>query len=366
MRIFDDLARTDTDSIQPYEPLSHWLNRSALRQAEEIRVSLEGWFEHYPPEYQAALRGQLLAKNDTQHKGARFELLLHELFRQMGFRVTVNPPAAGGTPDFLVEDPEGTRLYVEACVVRGQSDDEVKREVALGALVACLNEMDSPVYQVLVDEIVPKGTFPMGKVRRHVEGMVRRGVAEPYETNGWYIKFQLAKKPENLWLETFGGGGVMCGSFDDVVPIREEVTSKSHKYNGFDAPYIIAVQGLAQTVTDRTFGEVLFGDEVIRMPVSKSGAAPPDEELRYERTRNGAWIWATGPQWRHVSGVLAVRPGFPLPLGTRYFFNPWARLALENPFPQLDRCELRGETPVLVEGDGLGDILGLPSWMTYI
>ena len=178
--------------------------------------------------------------------GARFELLLHELFRRMGFSVTVNPTAAGGTPDFLVQDTRGNRLYVEACAVRGLSDDEVEQDMALRALVTCLKEIQSPVYQVLVDELVPNGTFPKGKVKRHVEEIVAKGIANPYKRNGWHIEFRLARKPENLWRETFGGGGVMAGSFDDVGPVRTAITDKAHKYNGFDAPYVIATQGLAQ------------------------------------------------------------------------------------------------------------------------
>ena len=45
------------DDIQPYESLSHWLNRSNLPQAEHMRAVIEEWFTKYPTSQQAALRG---------------------------------------------------------------------------------------------------------------------------------------------------------------------------------------------------------------------------------------------------------------------------------------------------------------------
>ncbi len=345
--------------------LLEWLNRSSQPHAQQILGALDEWFTMYPPEHRKDIRGRLDSRDDTQHYAASFELFLYALFSRLGFSVTVHPDVAGTSrhPDFRLEVAGGDYFFVEACVVE---DPDAARDVLIGDLAACINEVESPEFEVLVEEIDgPGGTLPCEKIKRHVEGMRDARLAKPYRRKGWYIDFELHRKPPGLRLPTFGGGRVMAGSFDDVAPVRSAIAKKA-EYPTLDAPYVIAVQALSplarQGPGHDTFWEALLGDGVLTIPVSPER---PRGDMEFRRLANGVLIRPNGsryeaaPRYTRVSGLLAIASSS-YPQDIWYYPNPSAARSLDNPFPPLSRYERQGNELVMVRGAPASRVLGLP------
>ena len=120
MSLFDDIKRTDTRRIDPRESLFHYLNRSARPDDAQVRDLLESWFKQYPHEARNHLRGRLRGNNSATG-GALFELMVHELFIQLGCEVTVlDVDETKKQPDFRVRHGN-CHFYVEATVINPQS-----------------------------------------------------------------------------------------------------------------------------------------------------------------------------------------------------------------------------------------------------
>ena len=116
--LFDDMKRTDASSRQPNEPFFAYLNRSADREATEIRGRLESWFGGFPVKDRDDVRGRFREDDDHAHRGATFELFIHELLIRLDCTVEVHPKISGknSRPDFFARHG-GRVFYVEATVI---------------------------------------------------------------------------------------------------------------------------------------------------------------------------------------------------------------------------------------------------------
>ena len=150
LSLFDDMKRTDTSSRQRNEPFFAYLNRTADPEATEIRGRLESWFERFPVEARDDVRGRFRGDDDQDHRGAIFELFIHELLTRLDCMVEVHPdiPGKKARPDFIARHGDCS-FYVEAKVI-----DLEKSPFAPNPLeediVAKINEMTSPHFYIFI------------------------------------------------------------------------------------------------------------------------------------------------------------------------------------------------------------------------
>ena len=102
--LFDRINRTDAVPSNNQESMFDGLNRLAWKNAEKIRNLLDRWFDDYPVNHQKELRGRFRSPRNADHQGAFFELFMHRLLMDLGFKIEVNPLThLSNTPDFLAE-----------------------------------------------------------------------------------------------------------------------------------------------------------------------------------------------------------------------------------------------------------------------
>ena len=144
LSLFDDIKRTDTSSRQKNERFFSYLNRSAHHKATEIRARLESWFQRFPVEARDDVRGRFRAKDDRGHRGAIFELFIHELLTRLDCKVKVHPDVSctGSRPDFWVRHGDFT-FYVETKVI-----DLIDRNPLEEDVVAKINSLSSPHFHI--------------------------------------------------------------------------------------------------------------------------------------------------------------------------------------------------------------------------
>ena len=141
MKLFDDIVPDDSPA-RSAERLYPFLNRSSWPVSERARALCEEWFSRYPPSDRKDLYRRFTSMNDSDHLGAYFELLLHELLLRLGASVSVHPKIARTTkrPDFLVELESG-RFYLEAMVSHAREDNFGESPI-FDAVCDWINEMN--------------------------------------------------------------------------------------------------------------------------------------------------------------------------------------------------------------------------------
>ena len=115
--LFSELQRT-FEGPKPYaEPDYEYLDRSARIEAISIRETMEEWLARYPEPDRPDLVARFRSPDEVQHRGAAFELYLHELLSRLGYELTIHPPTPSKKdtrPDFLAKHESEGAFYVEA------------------------------------------------------------------------------------------------------------------------------------------------------------------------------------------------------------------------------------------------------------
>jgi hypothetical protein len=126
LTLFDDVERTDVGPAKYAEPSYPYWNRSARKDIAHVRAHLEQWFGRYPAEHAADLRGRFRSASDVQHRGAFFELFLHEMLLRLGCVAEVHPtvPGTSKRPEFRVTSPGRSQFYLEAKVSNDESSEQ--------------------------------------------------------------------------------------------------------------------------------------------------------------------------------------------------------------------------------------------------
>lgn len=146
---------------------------------------MEQWFERYPEERGGDLAARLRDKNNRNHTGALYELLLHEFLTQRGFTFGVHQPLGPGNVDFGVIDP--AHFYIEVATVFYNPAMEAG-ERRIRQQVAVLDEIRDPDFMlgVYFHDWLPPDNKPHRAKDLVVARLatVRRGEARPQERFG--------------------------------------------------------------------------------------------------------------------------------------------------------------------------------------
>jgi len=285
MRLFDSLSRNDQDPALYAEPHFDYLNRSARPEAQAIRRLLERWYSRFPEEGRHDLRKRLRSRKDSDHLAAFFELYLHELLRQLGYKVSVHPgTSTGKQPDFWVTCASGKGFYLEARVASNLSQQEQAAKNWVNALYDALNNMHSEQFFIGLDlQAWPKNPPSGKKIRKFIERRLagldfnqivaafqRDGFGSlprwRYDDDGWVVHFFPLPKSSKQQART-GLRPLACWFekptwVDSSRALRKALQKKAGRYGELGAPYVVAVNAVGLIPDEIAVMEALLGKEV--------------------------------------------------------------------------------------------------------
>jgi hypothetical protein len=329
--LFDDIERTH-DGPARYSDASfpHW-NRSARKDITAARLHLEHWFSRYPSAHAANLRHRFRDKNDVLHRGAFFELFLHEMLLRLSCTVEVEPevPGTPNRPDFRVTPPDRAQFYLEATVSTGESKEAAAARARTECVYDAINEIDSPDFWINVEvRGTPVSPVPRNKLMKFLAENLTSADYDDithryeqsgfddlpcwhYEFEGWGVDFFLIPKRNARGRKGVRPMGMQKSSVhnqplsadlsldiakefvvDSVTPVRNAILAKAGRYGTPDLPYVVAINALDDDVDEIDVVAALFGDEPI---VSRFEGDPFQER----RKPNGVFA-----KYTRVSAVL--------------------------------------------------------------
>ena len=338
MSAFDVLDRTDIEPAGHLISRADYLNASARPEAARVRAFVDQLLDQYPAAKRDALVRRLRSRDDSPHRSAWFELILHGLILARGFTVIdIEPPLPGGrSPDYLVGAPDGREFFLEATVAEGEIGADPGADRRLRDVLQAIDDVNSPdVFLSLHHRGVPAQPVRIGRLRAQVQRFVdaldydalvaglaarRPGPMISLEEHGLLLR--ITAIPKNLRQaggRAMGGRMLPGGLIHPNTPIKAAVESKAGRYGQLDRPYIIAVCALETFANADAAIDALFGtDQVV---------VNPDGGHRWARNRDGAWMGPGGPVHTRVSAVLSTERLSPWDVAQRpmrLIHNPWA------------------------------------------
>lgn len=321
----------------------------------------------YPTDERDALIARLRSGNDSVHRSAVLELVLHEWVIRQGHTVLALEPELDHTtkrPDFLVAAPDGTEYYLEA-TARNADDDY------LADVKDAIDAIDSPVYLDVSIKGQPSQTLSARKVSQKISAFIA-DVDFTADRKDWGVltfeehdaRFRIRplslKSEKNRQARTIGlystGAGIVASTGD----LERVLKTKAGRYGRLTKPYIVAttsddfMTGLYELTAS------LYGTEAVAFSIIN-----PADPGRLIRNPDGIWrgrpdVWTnTG-----LSGVLHI-PSLSMTMLARR--HP---LLLLHPEPRHSvradwfLAETHGfadqQILKLKDGQSLGDVLGLP------
>jgi hypothetical protein len=352
--LFDDLRRTDPSPSRGEDSFT-FLNRVGTPYWGEVRRLLEEWFGRYPADDAPQLRAMFRSKLPGQHWAAWWELYLHELFKRLGYEVSIHPelPDSKGSPDFELF-LDGSRLYVEATVV---FSGIVSGDGDLSAppwMLNALNDVDNGNFFVRLIEVLGAGPEQLknrevsAPIKKWLDGLDPDQVAGDYEQGSALPRHRIAQRGWEIVCEAwpvrpdargksdhrvFGAGPIQSGCVDDIGQFESALKTKAGHYGRPEAPLVTAVLSNSSFMERIDIEQALFGREAVQVPVDDT------VEPRLVRQRNGFWVRRDGPQNQRVSAVLSaigLHPWNAPSVVPQIWLNPWANHPLKEewPFPE--------------------------------
>ena len=376
--LFDDVKRTDARHQQIKESMFVCLNRSARREIIEIRARLESWFERFPVEAQGDLRGRFRA-DDHAHRGAVFELFIHEVLIRLDCMVDVHPDIPGTTsrPDFLARHG-GCSFYVEATVIDPSASPFAPNPLEEDA-VAKINTLTSPHFYIFakVDGKLSRrlskkqvsqpfadllSTHDPDDVQRLIDK--KGSFAAPSETikcgtwslQGWLEPIAPEKRGENK-SRMLVKGPARTAMVDSSTPVQRAVQRKAHKYGRLDAPLVVVANGCDLFFDKIDEVDSLFGKEQILYYEER-----PELQTKLVRNPDGVWIQGgPKPRYTRLNAVWMFRDVAPWNLNARncLYVNQFVgdmdlpEVLYRLPHAIVHECEIQW-----FEGENIAKLLG--------
>ena len=309
MKLFDDIDREPATSMSNLYSAFVALNQDGSPGEQDRRDRLEGWFQKFPRDSQKDLRSRFRSDLHNAHEGAFFELFLHELLTNLGFKVEVHPtlPDSEDHPDFLVRD--GRKWFYLEATIAGRRSGPFTLTNLEQEVIEELEKLTSPDFNLLIEitgelsqsikKAPLRSKFKKLLLQGHDPDAVKATVdacgydAAPsaeceYETDGWRIQAWLipisrpARRPcQTRRIKVNFGRARRTNSID---PVRNALRAKGKRYRDAQVPRVIAVQTRDMFYNGREHDmEVLFGNE---------GILYRDDVPERVRDRNG--VWSTG------------------------------------------------------------------------
>lgn len=360
--LFDEVERDYFGPSGYSEPRYAFLNRAARPFFDLIRQTLQEWFDHFAAEEKKRenLSHLFRSENNTEHLGAFFELYLHQLMTQLGFKVEVEPEWPSAQPDFLLTASTGQQILLEATSTFPSIMFGSKKVLENLILDEIDKRVNSPDFFLNVHiNHAPEGDPPYARMCRFIEKELAKldpdqiideylasGKREvhpriPWNYESWDIEIVVSPKKQ----EARGKTGIRpIGSIttvemvDPVSSIRESIKSKYKKFGDKSElpPYLIALNIHNDGTDDEDVFSALFGTEVTRVFLQESG---PDQIIP-GRELDGSWFSARGFQKTRISGLIVFKGLTPSQIGFRspiLWHHPAANKPLDSTLWRLDQ-----------------------------
>ncbi len=250
-------------------------------RASEERDRIEEWFQTLPDNTKPDIMGRLRDKNEQQHFGAYYELVIRHYFHIRDYTVTVNPKLKEGEPDLLVEgNVLETPVLVEVATVFDDPDWQ-KEGRKLNSILAQLEQIRHHFFVVVSirSRDIPE-RVDYKKLRRFIEEWLdsfdqqvnQTTQATIYREGG--LEIELTLIPERITKKVpIIGGYMLPARYFSAIQLRRAIEKKIHKYGSIkeqNMPYIVAVCLHKDALVDNeAILEVLFGKEVVTADMTK-------------------------------------------------------------------------------------------------
>jgi hypothetical protein len=324
--LFENKVRNDASPSKHNESTFSFLDRSGDKRFLEVRRILNKWFKKYPENEQEELRKRFQEDFDPSF----YELFLHELFLNQGFRLMVHPKMTDSlrTPDFFIWKDE-LEFYLEAKVANDKSHKQKAIENRTNTLYDLLNKIDSPNFFLRIIELNFKTEKQPGAKKvidfferelkkydpddyeylvKEIEGFDSLPILQ-HEDKDFAITVSIIPKPKkgrgNLKLRTIGIYPFQFTIGGSEESIKSSLSKKATRYGKMDKPYIICVNSFSDKRTDEfDVFNALFGS--LRSVTYVNRNNPKDKFHKEERAKDGFFYGENGAKNTRVTGVLVT------------------------------------------------------------
>lgn len=383
--LFADAQRTDASPKRATESDFAFLDRSAWAPIGEVRRMMEACLANYPGDEAKELVERIQSGDARHFASASFELFLHEYMRRLGMSLTPHPELPNGStkrPDFLVECPDGQKLYVEAVCASDDMGRDAAAEARKAVALQVLDGEQHSSFVVAIDSDGDPVTQPSGRrlandVLAWLNGLDPDALLELSATAGhealpelqwqhedWRVRIRAipvndearGKQRRLVGVRNFGASWI-----DGWSPIRDAVTSKARRYGDLALPLVVAVNVDTFNLDPIDEAQALFGQE--QFVFSRDDPKP---EPRLERAPNGAWRGPGGPRGKRASGAWFFNNLSPYTLARKkhtLYVNPAANHPLPASFLLVPHALVVEGYLQRIEGRDIAAVFGLPaSW----
>ena len=306
MAVFDDIERTQIGPAPEAMSRFEWMNVCANPYAGHVRTQVEAMFANYPDDEKERFVERLRSDDDSEHRSAVLELILHEWMLALGHTIVAIEPELEHTtkrPDFLVQTADGHRFFLEA-VARQEEHDH------LAGVRDAINAVESPVYLNTRIRGVPTEPLSPNKIARKVRDFVATVDTKQnrddwpslqFEEKGtrFHLKPWSLKSEANRNARTIGvyssGARVMASTGD----LDRVLKKKASRYGELPHPYLVATTTAEFFIGTDELIAALYGTEAM-------GFNPNDPILTGQPFRQANGIWrGLQNRWTHT-GLSAV------------------------------------------------------------
>ena len=369
--LFDDIHRPDLEVPHRHDPAFAYLNRSGRPEAARVRQLIEDWLTRYPAHDRGALISRLRSNIDDQHKGAFFELFVHELLLVRGHRVLEIEPKLSHTqrsPDFLVEAKEGHRLYLECALATGRSQGVVAAQARLNQALTALDRTPSPRHFLdLTVHGMPTAPITIKTLIKDLRAWTaalpdgdRAIDATPFEYQEHGATIALRAYPRRHPERARRAIGVQFFPVRQVTvdtDVKAALEKKANRYGMLDHPYVVAVNALALFARDDAAIDALFGSPCVIVEQTVGGFSQ-----RADRNPDGIWRGPAGARRKGLSAVLSTEQVDPWNFArrrARLIRNPWSKTPVPSFDLGVDVFQPENGSCDIAAGRSMSEIFGL-------
>lgn len=316
---FDYYDRSNRGEINDKrERLNNWLTNINLTEASELVSRMK--------------------QNTNEFISGELELILHRMFRKLGYKVTLHPKMENGrAPDFLVKTNK-TEFLCEATIVR-KSNLTASAEQRKSNLVNAINEIRLPAgYFFSID--FRKIGLNSPNLKSICQEISSAAIEYFDLTAGASFRFDIQRSDWDIELTLFNGGGKIAYDrsigmhlgraefIDSSSDMRERLNKKSTRYGTIRMPLILAIANTKHYDSHDSMIACFFGDEAVSIDLETNIPS-------LFRLGNGFFGTCESPKNRHVSGVIifpnalywAAHIGEKHPT---FVPNPWANMPVDH------------------------------------
>ena len=387
MELFDkNIKRVDRYA---YYSESHFefLNKSNKPVFHEIRNKMENWIENYPIEERDELISRIRSNNDQHFLSAFFELVLHQLFLTLGFKIEVHPQIDNieKHPDFLISDKNKNEFYLEAVITTDKTQKQLAQESILNNIYDSINKLDTKNFFIeIIIENLPSKPIPSKKIRLFLEKklkslnpdsceyLLKIGAFDllpewEFDNDGFKIKFRPLPKSKEYRSETTEKPiGIINNEeiewIGDRKHLYKSLKNKALKYKRLGKPYIIAINNLGvfddiSDVINTLYG---FNPRFYRKEI---------DSIELGDISTAFWGTKESPCFKRVDAILYIDKLYPWSVGVNNLYlllNPWIESGI-NFLQQFSKFFVEENRLKNTTGKNLYELMNLPEkWPHHI